>query len=91
MAVGPWAEKFNIVSSYHGRTQKMWFSVLDRKYLFGENLLQKIQNCQFMLKFGSSTDGVHFLCFWLEISFLGKFGPKNQNYKFKQKFGTETN
>ena len=27
----------------------------------------------------------------MEISFLGKFGPKNQNYQFKLKFGTDTN
>ena len=33
----------------------------------------------------------HFLCFWPEIPFLGKFGPKNQNYQFKLKFGTYTN
>ena len=27
----------------------------------------------------------------MEIPFLGKFGPKNQNYQFKLKFGTYTN
>ena len=26
----------------------------------------------------------------MEIFFLGKLGPKNQNYEFKLKFGTET-
>ena len=30
-------------------------------------------------------------CFWVEIPFLDKFGPKNQNYQFKLKFGTHTN
>ena len=30
-------------------------------------------------------------CFWVEIPFLGKFGPKNQNCHFKLKFGTYTN
>ena len=30
-------------------------------------------------------------CFRVEIPFLGKFGPKNQNYQFKLKFGTYTN
>ena len=29
--------------------------------------------------------------FELEIPFLGKFGPKNQNCQFKLKFGTRTN
>ena len=30
-------------------------------------------------------------CFWVEIPFLGKFGPKSQNSHFKLKFGTYTN
>ena len=33
-------------------------------------------------------DEVHFFRFWLEIPFLDKFGSKNQNDKFKLKFGT---
>ena len=37
---------------------------------------------------GSFNGGVHFFCFTLETPFLGKFGPKNQNRQFKQKFGT---
>ena len=37
------------------------------------------------------NDAVNFFCFSVEILFLGKFGPKNQNYQFKQKFGTYTN
>ena len=35
--------------------------------------------------------GVHFLHFQQEIPLWGKFGPKNQNYQFKVKFGAETN
>ena len=34
---------------------------------------------------------VHFFCCWPETSFLGKFGPKNQNYQFNLNFGTLTN
>ena len=34
---------------------------------------------------------VNLICFRQEISFLGKFGPKNQNCQFKLKFGTQTN
>ena len=37
------------------------------------------------------NDAVNFFCFSVEILFLGKFGPKNQNYQFKLKFGTYTN
>ena len=32
----------------------------------------------------------HVFRFWPEILFLGKFGPKNQNSKFKVKLGTYT-
>ena len=32
-----------------------------------------------------------FFYFWSEIPFLGKFGPKCQNYHFKLKFGNYTN
>ena len=34
---------------------------------------------------------VHFFWFRLEIPFLGKFGPENQNCQFKLKFGAKTN
>ena len=34
---------------------------------------------------------IHLIRFRLEILFLGKFGPKNQNCKFWLKFGTWTN
>ena len=34
---------------------------------------------------------IHLICFRLEIPFLGKFGPKNQNCQFILKFGTQTN
>ena len=54
---------------------------------------------QLMLKLGTYTYlNMHhsivvyiFLYFRLEISFLGKFGPKNLNCHFKLKFGTGTN
>ena len=38
-------EKFNIVSDDHGRMQKRDLSVLDWKYPFWANLVQKNQNC----------------------------------------------
>ena len=44
-----------------------------------------------LFKYAAFYDGVHFLCFQLEISFLGKFGPKSQNCQFKLKIGTRTN
>ena len=34
---------------------------------------------------------VHFFSFQPEISFSGKFGPKNQTWQFKVKLGTSTN
>ena len=30
------------------------------------------------------------LCFWLEIPFLGKFGPKYQTWQFRLEFGSYT-
>ena len=57
----------------------------------------KIRNCQFKLKFGTSTNSnmqnsvVEFTLYFLsEIPFLGKFGQKFQNCQFKLKFGTST-
>ena len=44
-----------------------------------------------LLEYPEFNGGVRFLCFWPEISFLSKFGPKIQNCQFKLKFGTETN
>ena len=29
------------------------------------------------------NDEVHFFCFWPEIPFSGKYGPKNENCQFK--------
>ena len=43
------------------------------------------------LKYEELSDGVHFTCFRLEIPFLGKFGPKNQNCQFELKIVTKTN
>ena len=58
---------------------------VDCKYTFWANLLQKTQNCQFKLKSGTETNSnsiikLAFFRFQPEIPFLGKFGPKNQNY-----------
>ena len=35
------------------------------------------------------NDDVHFFRFQQKISFLGKFGPKNQNFQFKLKCSTK--
>ena len=51
MSVSPRAEKFNIVSDDHGPTHKCNFSVFDQKFSYWANLVKKIQNCQFKLKF----------------------------------------
>ena len=61
------------------------FSVFEWKYPSWTNLVQKLEtDAEF-------NGGVHFLCFRLEIPFLGQFGPKNQNCKIKLKFGAWTN
>ena len=62
------------------------FSVLDRKYTFWVNLVQqsKLSGAEF-------NGAVYFFCFWPEVPFLGKFGPKNKNCQFQLKFGGSTN
>ena len=39
------------------------------------------------LEYAKFHGGVYFLCFWPEILFLAKFGPKIQNCLFIVKFG----
>ena len=43
------------------------------------------------LEFAEFNDDVHFFCFRSEMPFLGKFGPKSQNYQLKLKFGIHPN
>ena len=46
---------------------------------------------QLSLTWPRSAIAFSFANFWSEILFLGKFGPKSQNYQLKLKFGTYTN
>ena len=78
------------------------FSVFDWKYPFWVNLIKKIKivslssylvprsNLVPNLITQNSTV-LFFFSFRAEIPILDKFGPKNQNYQFKLKFGTQTN
>ena len=43
---------------------------------------------QDQLKYAEFNGDVHFYSFRLEIHFLDKIGPKNQNCQFKPKFDT---
>ena len=45
----------------------------------------------FQFEYAEFSGYVHFFRFRPQIPFLGKFGPKNQNYQFILKFGTWTN
>ena len=74
------------------------FFVFEWKRPFWANLVQKIKivtlywNLVLRLIRICRTHWCYSLfCFWVEISFLGKFGPKSQNSHFKLKFGTYTN
>ena len=98
MSVGPCVEKFNVVINEHGRTEKWDFSVLDQKYPYEANLIQKSEltflakNWYILwIKHAEINADAHFFQFWLEISFLGKFGPKNQKFQLRLKFCTQTN
>ena len=60
------------------------FSAFDWNYPFWGNLVQIIK----IVRLSVFNGMVHLICFRLEIHFLGKFGPKNQNCQFKLKFDT---
>ena len=69
--------------------------VLEWKYPFWANLVQKIKSV--ILSWYLVPTPIRicrilwccpFFCFLLEKPFLGKFGPKNQNYQLKPKFGS---
>ena len=69
VSVGPRAEKFNIVSNDHGRTQNCDFSVFAWKYPFWANLVQKLKivSLSWTLVLIRIFHGdVHFFCFWPE-------------------------
>ena len=73
------------------------FSILDQKQIFWANLVQKIKIVNLSRNSVSTIIRIcriqwwcHFFCFRLETSFLGKFGPKNQNCQFKLKFSIQT-
>ena len=72
------------------------FSVFYRKYPSWANLVQKIKivcskwnMIQRLIQICRIQCCIHVIC--LEISFLGKFDPKNQNCQLKLKSGTQTN
>ena len=56
------------------------------KYPFWANLVHKLKIIS-LTEFGGE---VYFLCFRAEVSFFGKFVPKDQNCQFKLRFGTMT-
>ena len=99
MSVVPRAEIFNIVSNDQGCTHKCDFSFSDRKYPFLENLVQNIKIVGWSWNLIAIVFRIYriqwwsslFPFFWLEIPFLGKFVPKNQNCHFQLKFGTYSN
>ena len=64
--------------------------VLDWKYPFWTNLVQKIEIVSLNWNLGFMLIRICRIqsCFRPETTFLGKFGPKNQNCHFKLKFGT---
>ena len=56
------------------------------------NSLFKMKHCTFnYFEYREFDCDVHFSCFRQEISFLGKFSPKNRNYLLKLKFGNKSN
>ena len=74
------------------------FLIFDRKYPFYANLVQKNNIISLSWNLLPMLIPVCRIQWWrwlflikLEILFLGKFGPKNEDYEFKLKFGTHNN
>ena len=75
-----------------------FFLFLGGNALFGQNWPKKsklsveaeISKLDYF-EYAELNDTVHFFSFGVEIPFLGKFGPRNENCHFKLKFGTYTN
>ena len=76
------------------------FSVFDQKYIFVQiwskklKLSLELKCCTRLIRICRINEkmcGVRFFCFRPEKPFLGKSGQKNQNCRFKLKFGTKTN
>ena len=72
------------------------YSVLDQKHPYWANLVQKNQNCQFKLKFGTQANSnmqylFAFFLFQTGSTFFGQIWSKKSNFQFKLKFGTQTN
>ena len=74
------------------------FPFSDWKNLFWANLVQKIKIVGLGWNLVSRLIRIcriqwwcSLFCFRAETPFLGKFGQKNQNCRFKLKFGTKTN
>ena len=72
-----------------------FYSVFDWKYPFWANLVEKVKIISWSWNLVVRLIRICRIqwCngFWVEIPYLGKFGPKNQNCHFKLKFGTYTN
>ena len=72
-------------------------SVCDSKQPFRANLVQKIETVSLTWNFVLRLIQICriqwclLFCLPLQIPFLVKCGPKNQNFQFKQKFGAKNN
>ena len=70
-------------------------SIFDWKYLFWVNLVQKLKIISFSWNFVPRLIQICRIPWWCSLflfltgnTFLGKFGPKNQNCQFELKFHT---
>ena len=85
-------------SNMHNSIMLFSFLFLSGNTLFGQILSKKsklsVESEIWQLdyfEYAEFSDAAHFFCFSVEIPFLAKFGPQNQNSRFKLKFGTYTN
>ena len=93
-----WNSRFKLFQICRIQWWRSLFLFLSENTLFGQIWSKKLKflfqaEIWYLHEFEHAefNGGVHFFCFWVEMLFLGKFGPKSQNYQFKLKFATYTN
>ena len=87
VSVGFWAEKFNLVSNNHRRTQKLRLLCFRREISFLSKFGPKINIASLSKNLVPKLIPMVmfiFSDFLPETPFLGKFGPKIQNCQFKE-------
>ena len=90
-----WSQNSKLFALIDSNMMIFTFSVFDQKYAFWVNLVQKSKLsvkakiwCLHKFEYAKLNVCSQSFCLSSEMSFLSKFGPRNQNYQFEVKCGT---